>query len=484
MYLHNSNYVLWSQINVCVLYVNTIKVSGIVLQCCNVIYWLFCQMSGVGKLKAMFESGSPSEFRRAADRKGSDPVIRVSPVKPLSAKQSNDDDGVTTPWGVKLRPVISRSRSAQSMINATREEKPFRRNNRAGSCGNEIDDSSIPQPSLISPRAKAHLRATVSGSPKNKPPLAPKPMKKKLQKSYQSASVDSLIALPKTPERDMINLYPSSPTFPRKTPSPSKEEAQQASPAANSLSPTSQRSSLQDATTTIEEGPVTVQEEAKERSVLIDSQKIESSLYQRRKPQSPLLSNLDHPNVHQSLSNGSVDMPNTTSTTTSDATVFDNLSVKKDSLLIDSRSPNSRSSTPMFGAGSPLMSNQLIDEFFERSKSISVQVSDMENDTPSPVERLLEYNCSPSKLNRSDVFDLTNKPMEALSEKEEIMFSLDTDSGNQVRISDISSEYEGVIKSPEMDCVCNGSASPLTPGTEQLTKVIFLLTIIHCYCTQ
>jgi len=433
-------------------------------------------MSGVGKLKAMFESGSPSEFRMAANQKDSEPVIRVSPIRP--AKQSeNNDDGVTTPWGVKLRPVISRSRSAQSMINSPREERPVRRNNRAGSCGNEIDDSSIPHPSLISPRAKAYLRSTVSGNPKNKPPLAPKPMKKKLQKSYQSASVDSLIGLPKTSEPEMINLYTSSPTFPRKTPSPSKEEAQQASPAVNSLSPTSQRSSLQDATTTIEEGPVTVQEEAK---VLIDSQKIESSLYQRRKPQSPLLSNLDHPNVHQSLSNSLVDMPKTTSTTTSDATVFDNLSVKKDSLLIDSRSPNSRSSTPMFGAGSPLMSSQLIDEFFERSKSISVQVSDMENGTPSPTEHLLEYTCSPSKLNKSssDVFDLTNRAMESLSEKDEMMFSLDTDSGNQVRISDISSEYEGVIKSPEMDRVRNGSASPITPGTEQLTKVI-LLTTIH-----
>ena len=442
------------------------------------------QMSGVGKLKAMFESGSPSEFRTAIDQKGSEPVIRVSPVRPSTAKQSeNNDEGVTTPWGVKLRPVISRSRSAQSMINSTKEERPVRRNNRAGSCGNEIDDSSIPQPSLISPRAKS--RVTISGGPKNKPPLAPKPTtKKKLQKGYQSASVDSLIGLPKTPEQDIINLYPSSPTFPRKTPSPSKEEAQQASPAVNSLSPTSQRSSLQDATTMIEEGPVTVQEEAKERSVLIDSQKIESSLYQRRKPQSPLLVNLDHTNVHQSLSNGSVDMSNTTSTTStmaSDTTVFDNLSVKKDSLLTDSRSPNSRSSTPMFGAGSPLMSNQLIDEFFERSKSMSLQVSDMENDTSSPTENLLEYSCSPSKLNRSgsDAFDLTSRPMESLSEKDEMMFSLDTDSGNQVRISDISSEYEGVIKSPEMDRIHNGSASPMTPGTEQLTKVICTIIVVN-----
>ena len=436
-----------------------------VLLMINGVFVCVFQMSGVGKLKAMFESGSPSEFRSATDR---EPIIRVRPPS-TKQQQVNSDDGISTPWGVKLRPVISRSRSAQSMVNA---DRPIRRSNRAGSCGNEIDDSSIPQPSLISPRAKAYSRSTITGSPKSKPPLAPKPMSNmKLQRNYKSA--DSLIGLPKTPDQDMINLYPSSPTFPRKTPSPSKEEAQQASPAANSLSPTSQRSSLQDATTTIEESPVTVQEEAKERSVVIDSQKIESSLYQRRKPQSPLLANLGHTNVRQTLSNGSVGVPNTTSTTSSDTTVFDILSVKKDSLLnAESISPNSRSSTPMFGEGSPLMSNQMIDELFERSRSISLQVSDVENDNLSP-EHLLEYSCSPSKLSRtgSDAFDLTGRVMESLSEKDEMTYSLDTDSGNQVRISDISSEFDGVIKSPETDSVRNGSGSPTTPGSEQLTKV-------------
>ena len=232
-------------------------------------------MAEVGKLKALFEP------------KAAAPVIISRPA--LMKNETSNTEGITTPWGIKLRPVnnIVRSRSVHSMCHK-KEFEPIIKTARSGSTGNEIDESSIPLPSHMfqkgSHKGRTAFHASHGKIPNGRPPLAPKPTKKKekplvfskkptLLKDQHSRSVDCLADIDResSVEQEVINVYPQSPVFPRKSTSPSKEEALQASPAVNNLSPTSQRSSLQDASTVQEDRPVTVQEEAKEKSGTIES---------------------------------------------------------------------------------------------------------------------------------------------------------------------------------------------------------------------
>lgn len=458
-------------------------------------------MAEVGKLKALFEP------------KPAAPVVIARPK--LVNNETSNTEGIATPWGVRLRPVnIVRSKSAHSMC-SKKEIEPIKKAPRSGSTGNEIDDSSLPLPSHLFQKGLRTRNTTVHGShnanklPNGRPPLAPKPTKKKEKsinslrkptlKDQHSRSVDCLADYGKeeSVEQELINVYPQSPVFPRKSTSPSKEEALEASPALNNLSPTSQRSSLQDASTSQEDRPVTVQEEAKEKSGSIEGQqKYESPLYLRRKPQSPVLvQNMEQISsviAQQSVANSTPGSTGSLST----PVVPDQSSHKKHNGLSPDARHNLGASTPVF-SGSPLMSSQMIDEIFERSKSALKKVSDIENDVMSP-HQVLEYSCSPSGLIGSrldseddedaDSSELFSKKSKTTEDKDELMFtmeynknSLDTDSGNQLRLSDVSSEYEGVSRSPISDSACNGNVSPSPSGNEKLSKVIISDTY-YCYC--
>ena len=448
-------------------------------------------MAEVGKLKALFESNKAA----TPEPKAPSPVIIPRPT--LANNESNKSEGINTPWGIRLRPVnMVRSKSVHSMCNK-KEIGPFIKTNRSGSTGNEIDESSLPLPSHL---FRATRNTTVHGThstnkiPNGRPPLAPKPTKKHEKstnssrkptrlKDQHSRSVDCLVDYGKEcHEQEVIDVYPHSPVFPRKSTSPSKEEASQASPAANSLSPTSQRSSLQDADTIQEDRPVTVQEEAKEKSGTIEGQqKYESPLYLRRKPQSPILvQNMEQISsviAQQSMAN---------STPASDSTPVVPEDHKKHNGLSPDAKRNSGASTPLF-SGSPLMSSQMIEEIFERSKSALKKVSDVDSEVMSP-HRVLEYSCSPSKIlgskldsedEEDDSSKLFTKKSKTSEDKDELMFameynknSIDTDSGNQLRLSDVSSEYEGMSRSPVPDSGQNDSKSPSPPGNEKLSKVI------------
>lgn len=443
-------------------------------------------MAEVGKLKALFEP------------KAAAPVVIARPTV-INKKETGNGEGITTPWGIRLRPVNSnmvRSKSVHSMCN----KEPIPKTVRSGSTGNEIDDSNLPLPSHMFQKGSRTTRNTVihgshstSKVPNGRPPLAPKPTKKKEKsfnkplklKDQHSRSVDCLADYGKeTNEQEVISVYPQSPVFPRKSTSPSKEEALQASPALNNLSPTSQRSSLQDAG--IIQEPVTVQEEAKEKSGSIEvQQKFESPLYLRRKPQSPVLAqNMEQISsviAQQSAANskpvsvGSLSTPVVPEDQSTD-------NQRRNGLSPDEKR-RSGSLTPVF-SGSPLMSNQMIEEIFERSKSALKKVSDIESDVMSP-HQVLEYSCSPSGIIGSRLVDsdddddsseLFKKSKTDEDDKDDLMFameynknSIDTDSGNQLRLSDVSSEYEGVSVP---DCTCNGTESPIPAGNEKLSKVI------------
>ena len=457
-------------------------------------------MAEVGKLKALFESNN----KATPEPKAPSPV--VIPRITLVNNESNKSEGITTPWGIRLRPVnMVRSKSVHSMCNK-KESEPIIKTVRSGSTGNEIDESSLPLPShLFQKGLRTARNTTVHGThstsniPNGRPPLAPKPAKKYEKsinsrkptrlKDQHSRSVDCLADYGKDClEQEVIDVYPQSPVFPRKSTSPSKEEASQASPAANSLSPTSQRSSLQDADTIQEDRPVTVQEEAKEKSGTIEGQqKYESPLYLRRKPQSPILAQ----NMEQ-ISSVIAQQSVTNSTPASDSTPVVREGRKKHNDLSPDAKHNSGASTPLF-SGSPLMSSQMIEEIFERSKS-ALQVGDVDSEVMSP-HRVLEYSCSPSKIlggskvdsedeDEDDSSKLFGKKSKTSTEdKDELMFameynknSLDTDSGNQLRISDVSSEYEGISRSPIPDSGQNGGKSPSPPGNEKLSKVIIIDT--------
>ena len=446
-------------------------------------------MAEVGKLKALFEP------------KAAAPVVIARPT--VINKGISKGEGITTPWGIRLRPVNSnnmvRSKSVHSMCN----KEPIPKTFRSGSTGNEIDDSSLPLPSHMFQKGSRTTRNAVihdshstNKIPNGKPPLAPKPTKKKETfneplklKDQHSRSVDCLADYGKeTNEQEVISVYPQSPVFPRKSTSPSKEEALQASPALNNLSPTSQRSSLQDAGIIQEDRPVTVQEEAKEKSGSIEiQQKFESPLYLRRKPQSPVLAqNMEQISsviAQQSVANtkpvsvGSLSTPVVPEDQSTDKQQHNGLSPDE--------KRGSGSLTPVF-SGSPLMSNQMIEEIFERSKSALKKVGDIESDVMSP-HQVLEYSCSPSGILRSRLVDsdedddseLFKKSKTDEDDKDGLMFtmeynknSIDTDSGNQLRLSDVSSEYEGVSRSPVPDCTCNGTELPSPAGNEKLSKVI------------
>ena len=457
-------------------------------------------MAEVGKLKALFEP------------KAAEPVVIPRPS--LVNNETSKMESIATPWGVRLRPVnMVRSKSVHTMCNK-KETEPIKRPVRSGSAGNEVDDSSLPLPSHIFQKGIRTTRnTTVHGShnsnkiPNGRPPLAPKPTKKKeklinssrkpsMLKDQHSRSVDCLADYGKESlEQEMINVYPQSPVFPRKSTSPSKEEALQASPAVNNLSPTSQRSSLQDASTIQEDRPVTVQEEAKEKSGSIEGQqKYESPLYLRRKPQSPVLV--------QSMEQISsvIAQQSATSSTLGSAASLSTPVVPEDSHTKHNSSSdakhNSGSLTPVF-SGSPLISNQMMEEIFERSKSALKKVGDIESDVMSP-HQVLEYSCSPSGIiggSRLDSEDEDEDNSELFSKKsrtkDDLMFameynknSLDTDSGNQLRLSDVSSEYEGVSRSPVPDCACNGNVSPIPSGNEKLSKVInhrYVLVVLSLF---
>lgn len=458
-------------------------------------------MAEVGKLKALFESNNKVP---TPEPKAPSPIVIHRTT--LAKNESNRSEGISTPWGIKLRPVnMVRSRSVHSMCNK-RENEPIIRTSRSGSTGNEIDESSLPLPSHLFQKGLRTARNTIihdthstNKIPNGRPPLAPKPAKKCEKsinlssrkptrlKDQHSRSVDCLADYGK--EQEVIGVYPQSPVFPRKSTSPSKEEASQASPAANSLSPTSQRSSLQDADTIQEDRPVTVQEEAKERSGTIEGQqKYESPLYLRRKPQSPVLVQ----NMEQ-ISSVIAQQSATTSTPGSDSTPVVSEDCKKRNALSPDAKHNSGASTPLF-SGSPLMSSQMIEEIFERSKSaLDLKVGDVDSGDMSP-HQVLEYSCSPSKIlggskvdsedeDEDDSSKLFGKKSKTSEDKDELMFameynknSLDTDSGNQLRISDVSSEYEGMSRSPIPDSGQNGSKSPSPPGNEKLSKVIIIDT--------
>ena len=447
-------------------------------------------MAEVGKLKALFEP------------KAAAPVVIARPT--VINKELNKGEGITTPWGVRLRPVNSnmvRSKSVHSMCN----KEPIAKTFRSGSTGNEIDDSNLPLPShMFNKGSRTTRNTTVHGShstskiPNGRPPLAPKPTKKKENpfskpvklRDQHSRSVDCLADYGKeTNEQEEISVYPQSPVFPRKSTSPSKEEALQASPALNNLSPTSQRSSLQDAGIIQEDRPVTVQEEAKEKSGSIEvQQKFESPLYLRRKPQSPVLAqNMEQISsviAQQSVANATSGSAGSISTPVVSADQSSH-EQKHNGLSTDEKR-GSGSLTPVF-SGSPLMSNQMIEEIFERSKSALKKVSDIESDVMSP-HQVLEYSCSPSaimggsRLVDSDEEDDSSelfKKSKTDDDKDDLMFameynknSIDTDSGNQLRLSDVSSEYEGISRSPLPDCTCNGDVSPSPSGNEKLSKVI------------
>ena len=477
--------------------------------CVIYVLWMISNVTGgvimaeVGKLKALFESNNKAP---TPEPKAPSPI--VIPRTTLVNNESNKSEGITTPWGIKLRPVnMVRSKSVHSMCNK-KESEPIK-TYRSGSTGNEIDETNLPLPSHLFQKGLRTARNTASHSttkiPNGRPPLAPKPAKKcgksinsssrkpTRLKDQHSRSVDCLADYGKDClEQEVIDVYPQSPVFPRKSTSPSKEEASQASPAANSLSPTSQRSSLQDADTIQEDRPVTVQEEAKEKSATIEGQqKYESPLYLRRKLQSPVLvQNMEQISsviAQQSLAN---------SAPASDSTPVVPEDHKKHNTL--SPKHNSGASTPLF-SGSPLMSSQMIEEIFERSKS-ALKVGDVDSEVMSP-HRVLEYSCSPSKIlggskvdsedeDEGDSSRLFGKKSKTPPEdKDELMFameynknSLDTDSGNQLRISDISSEYEGMSRSPLTDSGQNGSKSPSPPGNEKLSKVI--INVVYCHCLR
>ena len=450
-------------------------------------------MAEVGKLKALFESNKAA----TPEPKAPSPVI-IPRSTLVNNESNNKSEGINTPWGIRLRPVnMVRSKSIHSMCNK-KESEPIVKTSRSGSTGNEIDVSSLPLPSHLFQKGLRTTRHTTVHSshstnkiPNGRPPLAPKPTKKTEKstrkptrlKDQHSRSVDCLADYGKEClEQEEINVYPQSPVFPRKSTSPSKEEELQASPALNSLSPTSQRSSLQDADTIQEDRPVTVQEEAKERSGTIEGQqKYESPLYLRRKPQSPVLvQNMEQISsviAQQSVANS---RPGPAASDSTPVVQEDHSA--HNGVSTDAKH-NSGASTPLF-SGSPLMSSQMIEEIFERSKS-ALKVSDVDSEM-SP-HRVLEYSCSPSKIlgskadseDEDDSSKLFTKKSKTSEDKEELMFameynknSLDTDSGNQLRLSDISSEYEGMSRSPVPDSGHNGSKSPSPPGNEKLSKVI------------
>ena len=460
-------------------------------------------MTEVGKLKALFEPKAATPEPKAS----SSVVISRSTL----VNKESKSEGITTPWGVRLRPVnMVRSKSINSMCNKRETERSLIRMNRSGSAGNEVDDSSLLMPSHLFQKgirttrnATAYSSHGTTKTPNGRPPLAPKPAKQTEKflsysrkptklKDQHSRSVDCLADYGKEClEQELINVYPQSPVFPRKSTSPSKEEGLQASPALNSLSPTSQRSSLQDADTIQEDRPDTVQEEAKEKSGTIESQqKYESPLYLRRKPQSPILAqNMEQ--ISSVIAQQSVTNP-TTRATVSDSTPVVAEDHNSDHKSSNSLSPgarhNSGSSTPVF-SGSPLISSQLMEEFFERSKS-AFKVGDIDSEAISP-HKVLEYSCSPSKvigskLDSDDEEDDSSELFRKKSEnKDEFMFpmeynknSLDTDSGNQLRLSDVSSEYEGIARSPMLGSTCNDRESPSCPSNEKLSKVI-MISIKH-----
>ena len=455
-------------------------------------------MTEVGKLKALFEPKAA-----APEPKTSSPVVISRSA--LIKKEPSKSEGITTPWGVRLRPVnMVRSKSINSMCNKRETERSLIRMNRSGSAGNEVDDSSLLMPSHLfhkgiraTRNVTAHSSYSTTKTPNGRPPLAPKPAmqteksinfsrKPTKLKDQHSRSVDCLADYGKEClEQGLINVYPQSPVFPRKSTSPSKEEGLQASPALNSLSPTSQRSSLQDADTIQEDRPVTVQEEAKEKSGTVESQqKYESPLYLRRKPQSPILAqNMEQISsviAQQSVTNSTV--RSAASDSTPVVAEDRNFAHKKNNSLSPDAKHNSGSSTPVFSS-SPLISSQMMEEFFERSKS-AFKVGDIDSGDISP-HKVLEYSCSPSKvigskLDSDDEEDDSSELFRKKSEnKDEFMFpmeysknSLDTDSGNQLRLSDVSSEYESISKSPMLDSACNDHESPSCPGNEKLSKVI------------
>ena len=457
-------------------------------------------MAEVGKLKALFELKATPPVK----------ISRPPPVNNVTTKS----EGTTTPWGIRLRPVnIVRSKSVHNILNKKDTDSPIVKAPRSGSTGNEIDESNLPLPSQMFQKSLRTTRGTTvhaSHQSSNKffnsrPPLAPKPTKKKgksvtaMLKDQHSRSVDCLADFEKECiEQELISNYPQSPVFPRKSTSPSKEEALQASPAVNNLSPTSQRSSLQDASTIQEDRPVTVQEEAKEKSGTIESQqKNESPLYLRRKPQSPVLvqnmeqiSSVIAQQLATSSARGSTATSESTPLANREAALCGHPHLKKHDGLSPDMKNSSEPSTPVF-SGSPLMSSQMIEEIFERSKS-ALKVSDVDDDTsPHPV---LEYSCSPpkplgSRLNSGDYADEDDdddnsdsfyKKVKDDGDKDELMFqmeynknSIDTDSKDQLRLSDGSSENEGMLRSPLLNHTRDGSGASSPSGNEKLSKVIY-----------
>ena len=136
-------------------------------------------MSEVGKLKALFEPKAATP-----EPKPSAPVVIPRTTKVNS--DSSKSEGISTPWGVRLRPVnMVRSKSVHSMCNK-KDTESFVKPSRFGSTGNEIDESSLPLPSHLFQKGLRSTRNTTvydshstSKIPNGRPPLAPKPTKKK-----------------------------------------------------------------------------------------------------------------------------------------------------------------------------------------------------------------------------------------------------------------------------------------------------------------